>query len=123
MAPAAVAQQDLRSPGHARRRASPRTAVDRPTEAQTFPGPAQELRELTPPWPAQDLRTPDTRDAAAGRGMDTAPVVEFVEVPRTVGGFDWADAGLGAAAAIGLVLIGAGCVLTAARIRRPPSAA
>ena len=65
----------------------------------------------------QDLRSPDSRDWAAGRGPDKAPVVEFVEVPRP-NGFDWADAGLGAAAGIGLMLIGVGTAVTAARLRR-----
>jgi hypothetical protein len=65
----------------------------------------------------QDLRMPDTRDWADGRGTDTAPIVEFVEVSRP-SGFDWEDAGLGAAAGVGLVLIGAGTAMTAARLRR-----
>jgi hypothetical protein len=51
--------------------------------------------------PAQDLRMPDTRDAAARRGTSTAPDVTVVKlpepVPTTGGGIDWSDAGLGAA--------------------------
>ena len=65
----------------------------------------------------QDLRLPDTRDWSEGRGTDTAPIVEFVEVSRP-SGFDWEDAGLGAAAGVGLVLIGAGTAMAAARLRR-----
>jgi hypothetical protein len=92
-APAAAAQQDLRSP-------DARDAALR--------------HERT-----QDLRSPDARDAAAGRGIETAPIVEFVEVPQP-NGFDWSDAALGAAAGIGLVLVGAGGAITTVRMRRRP---
>jgi hypothetical protein len=91
LAPAAAAQQDLRMPDT---RDAARQAEER-----------------------QDLRMPDTRDRAEGRGPETAPIVEFVEV-REPNGFDWADAGLGAGAGVGLVLIGAGTAMTAARLRR-----
>jgi hypothetical protein len=106
LAPAAAAQQDLRSP-------DARDAAIRPERAQDHrsrDAAEQAARPL-------DLRSPDTRDWAAGRGPDTAPVVEFVEVPKP-NGFDWADAGLGATAGVGLVLIGAGTAMTAARLRR-----
>jgi hypothetical protein len=93
LAPAASAQQDLRSP-------DTRDAAERPAHVQ-------------------DLRMPDTQDSAAGRGLDRAPVVEFVDVPHA-DGFDWTDAGLGAAGAIGIVLAGAGGALTAVRLRRRP---
>jgi hypothetical protein len=62
----------------------------------------------------QDFRAPDTRDAAEGR---TAPVVEFVEVSRD-SGFDVTDAVVGAASGVGLVLIATGGALTTARLRR-----
>ena len=91
LAPAAGAQQDLRMPDT---RDAAKQAEQR-----------------------QDLRNPDTRDRAEGRGPETAPIVEFVEV-REPSGFDWADAGLGAAAGVGLVMIGAGTAMTAARLRR-----
>jgi hypothetical protein len=90
MAPVAVAQQDLRSP-------DTRDAAMK-AEAQ------------------QDLRMPDTRDRAEGRGPETAPIVEFVEVAKP-DGFDWTAAVLGATAGIGLILIGVGTALTAARLR------
>ena len=67
----------------------------------------------------QDLRSPDARDAAVGRGMDRAPIVEFVEVAQP-SGFDWSDAGLGAAAGIGLLLVGAGGAVATVRLRRRP---
>jgi hypothetical protein len=95
LAPAAAAQQDLRSP-------DTRDAAERAAKVQ-------------------DLRMPDTQDSAAGRGLEHARVVEFVDVPRPVAdGFDATDAALGAAGAIGIVLLGAGGALTTVRLRRRP---
>jgi hypothetical protein len=68
----------------------------------------------TRPERTQDYRLPDTRDAAEGR---TAPVVEFVEVSRA-DGFDLGDAVVGAGSGIGLVLIATGGALATARARR-----
>jgi hypothetical protein len=76
--------------------------------------------------PAQDLRSPDTRDAATGWTGQTPDAIhpgvslkpELVEIPSrvpapvTVSGFDWQDAALGALAAVGLILIAAAAVLT-----------
>jgi transposase len=109
LAPVAAAQQDLRMPDtrDAAMQAEQRQDLRMP---DTRDAAMQAERR-------QDLRMPDTRDWAAGRGPDTAPVVEFVQV-REPHRFDWADAGLGAAAGIGLVLIGAGTAMTAARLRR-----
>ena len=91
LAPAAAAQQDLRSP-------DTRDAAER----------AQHV---------QDLRMPDTQDSAAGRGLETAPVVEFVDAP-SADGFDWTDAAVGAAGALGVLLVGTGGAMTTARMRR-----
>jgi Ni/Co efflux regulator RcnB len=93
LAPAASAQQDLRSP-------DTRDAAQR----------AEQL---------QDLRMPDTRDAAADRGLERAPVVEFVDV-QPADRFDWTDAALGAVTAIGIVLVGTGAAVTTVRVRRRP---
>ena len=93
LAPAAAAQQDLRSPDAF-------DAAERPGHVQ-------------------DLRMPDTQDYAAGRGLDKAPVVEFVDAPAA-DGFDWTDAALGAATGVGLVLVGAGGAMATVRIRRRP---
>jgi hypothetical protein len=109
VAPAAAAQQDLRMPDT--RDAAKQTELRQDLRMPDTRDAAEQAQRR------QDLRMPDTRDWAEGRGPDTAPVVEFVEV-REPQGFDWADAGLGAAAGIGLVLIGAGTALTAARVRR-----
>src|SRR4051812_31513088 len=95
LAPAAAAPQDPRSP-------DARDAAERAGHVQ-------------------DLRMPDTQDSASGRGLEHARVVEFVDVPRQAAdGFDATDAALGAAAAIGIVLVGAGGALTTVRIRRRP---
>jgi hypothetical protein len=93
-APMAAAQssQDLRSPD----------AQDAGARAQSV----------------QDLRSPDTRDAAQGRGTSSAPQIMVVKVSRPQvpgsGGFDWADAGIGAGAVFGLVLLGVGGTLAVA---------
>ena len=92
LAPAAAAQQDLRSP---------------------------DTRDAAERGHVQDLRLPDTRDSADGRGLENAPVVEFVDVPRA-DEFDWTDAVAGAATSFGIVLLGAGSVAAVIRIRRRP---
>jgi hypothetical protein len=65
----------------------------------------------------QDLRSPDARDA--GREVKRAPVeVSTVQI-REAPGFDWGDAGIGAAAILALCSIAAGLLaLTAVRRRR-----
>lgn len=109
VAPAAAAQQDLRSP-------DARDAGLRPEHVQDLRSADARDAAIQAERP-QDFRSPDTRDSVAGRGLETAPIVEFVEVAQP-SGFDWADAGLGAAAGIGLVLVGAGGAITTARLRR-----
>lgn len=62
--------------------------------------------------PSQDHRTPDARDAADGRGTSTAPEVTIVRVPAPApapaqaGGLDWFDAGLGAASVLAFIALG-----------------
>jgi hypothetical protein len=93
-APTAGAQsvQDLRSPD----------ARDAPRRVQSSP----------------DLRSPDSQDAAQGRGAASAPQIVVMKVSRPhvsdSGGFDWADAGIGAGAAFGLMLLGVGATLVVA---------
>jgi hypothetical protein len=59
----------------------------------------------------QDMRMPDTRDYAAGRGTYNTPevtVVRLTEPPGPApsgGGIDWADAGIGAGVAFGTLLL------------------
>ena len=61
----------------------------------------------------QDLRSPDARDAAEGRGTFNAPEVTVVKVPAASpapagDGIDWADVGIGAVGVLGLSLIAVG---------------
>jgi hypothetical protein len=70
----------------------------------------------------QDLRSPDARDTASGRGTFTVPRVTVVKVAQpsqfTSGGFDWGDAGIGAGGVLALVLIAVGGSLVVTH-RRP----
>ena len=77
-------------------------------------------RKTQPATPAQDFRMPDTRDLASGRGTSSAPDVIVVSVRETVpeSGIDWAGVGIGAGGAIGLVLVSLGGALLVARRRR-----
>jgi hypothetical protein len=96
--------------------------------------------------PSQDLRSPDAVDAAGHRGpyeaergpfalnrdygspdaADAARDLPPVQIPAPVvtvtgspsGGFDWGDAGIGAAGAIGLFSIAAGSALLVTGRRR-----
>ena len=107
-APTAAAQQDLRSP-------DTRDAV-RVTAAQQG-------------QPRQDLRSPDVRDYAEDRGAFSAPEVTVVKVPEpapapprrdggAARGLDWVDAGIGAGAMVGLMMLALGGILTVSHRRR-----
>jgi hypothetical protein len=78
------------------------------------------------PVRSQDLRSPDARDGAVARGTPDAPHVRVVRVtepaPAADGGIDWGDAGIGAAAVLGLMLLGV-AVATKTRHRRSKAAA
>jgi hypothetical protein len=84
--------QDLRSPDARDARQAPDTAV------------------------TQDLRSPDARDAGRPPVQVATPVVEIREVPGS--GFDWGDAGIGAAGMVALFSIAAGVALAAGGRRR-----
>ena len=82
--------------------------------------PAQDLRSpdardaaLPKPAALQDLRSPDAHDVAAGRPV----VVPARVVATSSSGFDWGDAAIGAGGAAGilLVLAGAGTAVTRRR--------
>jgi hypothetical protein len=65
----------------------------------------------------QDLRSPDARDAGRPESPPVQePIVEIREIPS--GGFDWGDAGIGAAAILALSSIAAGLLLLSGRRRR-----
>lgn len=74
--------------------------------------------------PAQDLRSPDARDAAAGRGSFNSPEVTVVKLAQPSaspdGGLDWGDAGIGAAALLGLLLLALGGTLAVMHRRQSP---
>jgi hypothetical protein len=76
--------------------------------------------EYVTPAPDLDLRSPDARDAARNLPPAHTPasVIEVREVPSS--GFDWGDAGIGAAGMLALFSIGAGStlLLTSRRRRR-----
>jgi hypothetical protein len=58
-----------------------------------------------------DHRTPDARDAAGGRGTWNTPRVTVVKVAQPTPsstGLDWGDAGIGAGAVVGLMLLALG---------------
>lgn len=66
--------------------------------------------------PAQDLRSPDARDLAAGRSTTSAVVPATPEpatavVVKASSGFDWGSAAIGGAAILGLLAIAAGGLL------------
>ena len=63
--------------------------------------------------PRVDLRSPDVRDHAQGRGTFSAPDVTVVKVvdPPVATGFDWGDAGIGAGGLLALALIALGGML------------
>jgi hypothetical protein len=99
-------------------RLGPRTPLRRPTATRTCA-----RRTLATPRFAsiesgkQDLRSPDARDA--GREPTTVPVPEPVEVREVPGGgFDWGDAGIGAAGLRALLSIAGGVTLLAVGRRR-----
>jgi hypothetical protein len=105
---AADEYQDLRSPD-ARDAA---LEAQRDLAAQT--GAIAEHASSADP-PRQDLRSPDARDAAEGRGTFNSPEVAVVKLappsPSPDGGLDWGDAGIGAGALFGVLLLGLGGTL------------
>ena len=115
-APAGQAYQDLRSPD----------ARDAAVQAAETPQVAQDLRSpdardaavqaAATPQVAQDLRSPDARDVGRVSAPVQQPVVEIREVPSN--GFDWGDAGIGAAGIFAMFSIAAGLTLLAGSRRR-----
>ena len=96
-APAALAQQDLRSPD------------------------TRDVAEAA----KVDLRNPDTRAMAEADGA--SPEVTVVRVPQHVPaadtGLDWGDAGIGAGGMLGLVLLAAAGILAVSHRRGTRSTA
>jgi hypothetical protein len=131
-ASAAVAQQqDLRNPDS---RGTPAASDVAPAPSSIAAAKGEGYKDLrmpdrrdsapgadgthTPTEPTQDLRTPDASDAARDLPQVhiPAPVVEVREVPSH--GFDWGDAGIGAAGMLALFSIAAGSTLLVTNRRR-----
>jgi hypothetical protein len=94
--PALAQQQDLRSPD---------------TKDAAECGSIAQCGERPP-----DLRTPDAIDAASPTTTPSPTRVRIVEVPSN--GFEWGDAGIGAAGALAVVALGAGVGMAGAQRRR-----
>jgi hypothetical protein len=84
---------------------------------------AQPAREAT--TPAQNLQSPDARDAGDGRGTANSPRVVVVKLPSSAAepassahGIDWGDAGIGAGSLLGLSLVGLGGAYAVGHRRR-----
>jgi hypothetical protein len=75
----------------------------------------QEAAKAGRPGAPTDMSSPDTQDAAKGRGL--GPTIEVVTVAAP-SGFDWIDAGIGAASGLRASLIAAGALLVVQRRRR-----
>ena len=133
---AADSYQDLRSPDARDAKTEPQVAQDlRSPDAKSAAGNYVESSPVQ--LATQDLRSPDARDAAAqsakveiaqdlrspdarDAGLPEAPtsdtIVEIREAP--VGGFDWGDAGIGAAGLLAMLSIAGGLALLSTRRRR-----
>jgi hypothetical protein len=110
---AAVAQgQDLRSPDT---RDAAAAAQEQSYQDLRSPD-ARDAATASTQSAYQDLRSPDARDA--GRPPVEVPthVVEIREVPGS--GFDWGDAGIGAAGLLALLSIAGGVTLLVVGRRR-----
>jgi hypothetical protein len=106
------AYQDLRSPDARDAKTEPVTQV-----AQDLRSPdARDAARAAKVEVAQDLRSPDARDAGRTPVEVPTPVVEIREVPSS--GFDWGDAGIGAAGILALLSIAGGLTLMSTSRRR-----
>lgn len=94
-------------------------ASARPLAERTFGSPDARDRAIAAER-YQDLRSPDTRDYAEGRGTFNAPEVTVVRIPQAAPstpatGLDWGDVGIGGAFAVALGLLGASAALLVIR--------
>jgi hypothetical protein len=115
-APTAMAREDILPPDATA--AGSVTASQQPRAKQDLVSPdardAARTSSLAGTADTVDRRTPDARDAAEGRGTFSAPEVTVVKVAQPApasSGLDWGDAGIGAGAVVGLMLIALGSVL------------
>ena len=111
-ATAAAQGQDLRSPDTRDAAAA--------AEAQSYQDlrspDARDAGQAPDTQVTQDLRSPDARDAGRPPAQVPTPVVEIRQVPGS--GFDWGDAGIGAAGLLALLSIAGGLALLVGSRRR-----
>lgn len=108
-ATAAAQGQDLRSPDRQFPSAPPQTQDLRNADR----------RSPAPPAPAQDLRNSDRRSPVTVEPAPAAaPAVSAIEVPGD--GFDWGDAGIGAAGGVAVLALLAGLTTAVTHRRRGP---
>jgi hypothetical protein len=105
-ASAAGQGQDLRNPD--------RQFPTAPAQTQDLRNPDQQA-PATPPAVTQDLRNADRRAPVTVEPI-APPAVTAIEVPAD--GFDWGDAGIGAAGGIAILAMLAGLTLAGVQHRR-----
>jgi hypothetical protein len=104
--------QDLRSPDARDAKTEPVTQV-----AQDLRSPdARDAKTEPVTQVAQDLRSPDARDAGLPESPAPDTVVDITEAPTS--GFDWGDAGIGAAGLLAMLSIAGGVALMVTTRRR-----
>ena len=104
--------QDLRSPD-----ARDATSVSESPQYSDLRSPdARDAASPQEPRQYSDLRSPDARDAGRPPAQIPTQIVEIREAPGS--GFDWGDAGIGAAGMFALFSIAAGVALTVSSRRR-----
>ena len=109
-------------PGQAAAQSQDLRNADR--RAPEAPGPTQDLRNADrrapeAPGPVQDLRNPDRRTPGAGEDHIVpveVPATTTIELPAD--GFDWGDAGIGAAGGIAVLAMLTGLAMAATHRRR-----
>jgi hypothetical protein len=110
--PVTQVAQDLRSPDARDAKTEPVTQLAQDLRSPDARDAAQAAKVEVP----QDLRSPDARDAGLPESPTPDTVVEIREVPST--GFDWGDAGIGAAGILALLSIAGGLALMVTTRRR-----
>jgi hypothetical protein len=91
-----------------------------PGVVETAVRPDDRAVRVSPVSTAVPVGLPD--DRAVVRGPGAAPQTTPAHVVVSPTSFDWADAGIGAGLALGLILLGSGMLLVARRHRRPTAA-
>jgi hypothetical protein len=106
--------QDLRSPDA---RDSVNSNVSSGPQDLRSPDARESASFSTSPLPAQDLRSADARDSSRFVSSDQ-PVRVSLPVIDDASGFDWGDAGIGAAGMLALFALAGGTVLIVSHHRK-----